>query len=71
MQNKPNLDVSLSMDQLNEVTGGAGLPVWRAGNPLPNSGTGPDVPKFVAGRQIFPKKIPMFQSGRLIGYTIY
>jgi hypothetical protein len=60
---------SIADETLGTVTGAAAdLPVFRAGNPLPNSGTGPQIPTFVAGRRIQPQRIPIFTSGRQTGW---
>ena len=62
--------VSIAQEELTIVTGGAGLPVRRAGNALPEFGTGPQIPKIVAGRRVQPKLIPEFTSGRQTGWLL-
>jgi hypothetical protein len=59
-----------AIDELTAVAGAAGLPVWRAGNLLPNSGTGAQIPAFVAGRRVVPQQIPIFTSGRQTGWLL-
>ena len=61
---------SITTEELTTVAGGAGLPVRRAGNPLPEFGTGPQIPKFVAGRRVQPKLIPEFTAGRQTGWLL-
>lgn len=61
---------SIDPTMLTTVIGGEGLPERRAGNLLPDSGTGIDVPAFVAGRRIEHVRIPEFAAGRQVGWLL-